>query len=149
MDVASLFIISFIAGFLGTVVMTAGQEIQIRITKRPISYTPAIAFFKIFRLDFDALGNRAKGVASYAVHFAYGTAWGFPLALLYLAGFTDFIPTLIAYFLIVWIQGLVIVPLLGIAGPPWTWGLKANLFEVFFKALYTTAGLIFFMILLN
>ena len=149
MSIISLFAVSFIAGFLGTVVMTVGQEIQIRITKRPISYTPAIAFFKVFRLDFDALGNRAKGVASYAVHFAYGTFWGFPLALFYLAGFIDFIPMLIVYFLIVWIQGFITISLLRIAGPPWTWGLKKNLIEFFFKALYTTASLSFFLILLN
>ena len=149
MSIISLFAVSFIAGFLGTVVMTVGQEIQIRITKRPISYTPALAFFKIFRLDFDALSSRAKGVASYAVHFVYGTVWGFPLAILYLTGFTDFIPTLIAYFLVVWIQGLITVWLLRIAGPPWTWGLRANLMEFFFKALYAPAGLRSFMILVN
>lgn len=149
MSLILLFGTSLAAGFLGTVVMTIGQEIQIRVTKRPISYTPAIAFFKIFRLDFDALSSRVKGVASYAVHFVYGTAWGFPLALLYLAGFTDFIPTLIVYFLIVWVQGLTVVWLLRIAGPPWKWGLKANLMEFFFKALYATAGLSFFMILMN
>ena len=149
MGVVTLFITSFVAGFLGTVVMTVGQEIQIRITKRPISYTPAIAFFKIFRLEFDALSSQAKGVASYAVHFVYGTVWGFPLAFFYLFGFTDFILTLIIYFLIVWVQGLITVWILRIAGPPWTWGLKANLMEFFFKALYATASLSFFVILLS
>jgi len=149
MGIVVLFIASFIAGFLGTVVMTVGQEIQIRITKRPISYTPAIAFFKIFRLDFDTLSSRVKGIASYAVHFVYGTVWGFPLALLYFFGFTEFIPILIVYFLIVWAQGLITVWALRIAGPPWTWGLKANLMEFFFKALYATASLSFFVILLS
>ena len=149
MGIVTLFVASFIAGFLGTIVMTVGQEIQIRITKRPISFTPAIAFFKLFRLDFDALSNRAKGVASYAVHFVYGTVWGFPLALLYLVGFTGFIPTLIVYFLIVWVQGFITVWLLRIAGPPWTWGFKANLTEFFFKALYAIATLSFFLILLS
>ena len=149
MNLVLLFGTSLVAGFLGTVVMTVGQEIQIRIAKRPISYTPALAFFKIFRLDFDALNSRAKGVASYAVHFVYGTVWGFPLAILYLVGFTDFISTLIVYFLIVWIQGFITVWLFRIAGPPWTWGLRANLMEFFFKALYATAGLSSFMILLE
>lgn len=147
MSIISLFLASFAAGFLGTIVMTIGQEIHIRITGRPVSYTPALAFFRLFRLDFNILSRRAKDVTNYAVHFFYGTVWGFPLAFLHLAQFTDFIQILAVYFLIVWIQGLVVVSTLGGASLPWTWGLKENLTKFFFNALYATASLSFFVML--
>ncbi|MAF59427.1 MAG: hypothetical protein QF858_01635 [Candidatus Pacebacteria bacterium] len=139
-----LLILSFVAAFFGTIVMTVGQEIEIRIKKRPISYTLAIAIFKILRLDFNKLNKGMKIVSSYIVHFAYGTALGFPLAFFEYFGFMDFYIVLIVYFLIVWIQGLIVVPLLGIAGSPWTWGLKPVLTEMVHKFVYSIATLIIF-----
>jgi|TARA_Y100000310_G_scaffold63585_1_gene59063 hypothetical protein len=144
MDLIVLLFISFAAAFLGTVVMTVGQEVEMRISRRPISYTPAIAVFKIFRLNFEQLSQWMKIAASYTVHFAYGTAWGFPLAFFYLFDFIEFTPVLVSYFLIIWIQGLVVVPLLGIAGPPWTWGFKAILTEMVHKAVLAVSTVLIF-----
>lgn len=144
MSIITLLILSFISAFFGTIVMTVGQEIEIRIKKRPISYTPAVALFKIFHLNFNKLNKWMKGLASYVVHFAYGTALGFPLAFFEYFGFMDFYTVLVLYFLIVWLQGLIIVPLLGIAGPPWTWGVNAILTEMLHKAVYALATLIVF-----
>jgi len=149
MEVIILFAFSFIAAFLGTVVMTVGQEIELRINKRPISYTPALAVFKILRLDFERLSEKAKIFTSYLVHFGYGTFFGFPLVLLYLFGVTGFWTVTISYFFIVWIQGLIVIPLLGVAPPPWTWGTKAILTEIVHKAIYALATTAVFFVLLS
>lgn len=148
MDITALFILSFIAAFGGTVLMTLSQEIEIRLNKRPISHTPAIAVFKILHLDFERLSERMKGVASYVVHFGYGTVWGFPLAILYLLNVVDFWPLLIIHYVIVLLQGWIVVPLLGIAGPPWTWGWKPVLTEAGHKVIYSVATTLIFLTLL-
>ena len=76
--------LAFIAGFLGTCVMTVGQEIDLRFfSKRPISFSPAIGFSRVMRIDFDSLNRSKQILLSYLVHLAYGTLWGFPLALCY------------------------------------------------------------------
>ena len=85
-----LLVPSLIAAFLGTLFMTLSQEIEIRINERPISHTPAMAAFKVLHLNFDSLGEREKNIASYVVHFVYGTLWGFPIALLFYIGITTF-----------------------------------------------------------
>ena len=148
MDLPALLITSFIAAFLGTLVMTVSQEIEIRINKRPISYTPALAVFKILHINFHILSQRAEIFWSYAVHFLYGTFWGFPLAFFYLYDFINFIPVVVTFFLIVLLQGWIVLPFLGIVGPPWTWGTKAILTEVFHKSVYALATVAFFLFLL-
>lgn len=140
MQIVILFALSFVAAFLGTVVMTVSQLVEIRITKRPSSHTPAIAAFKILRLNFGVLTEKQKAIATYIVHFSYGIFWGFPLALFYLFGVIGFWTVTISYFFIVWIQGLIIVSLLGVAPPPWSWGAKAILTEMTHKAVYAFAA---------
>ena len=137
-----LLLLSFAAAFFGTVAMTVSQEIEIRINKRPISYTPALAVFRILHLDFDRLSTRMKGVASYAVHFAYGTVWGFPLAFM---NFASIWLTILTFWIIVVIQGWIILPILGIAGPFWTWGLKAVITEMIHKFIYAVTTVLFFV----
>lgn len=145
MGVITILIFSFFAGFLGTIVMTFGQEIEIRINKRPISYSPAIAVFKILHLDFDALSLKTKVVLSYLVHFAYGTFWGFPLTVFYFLEITNFFIIVPIYFFIVLTQGWIVLPLLGIVGPPWAWGWKSVVTEMIHKVVFSVATtLIFF-----
>ena len=148
MDFFTLLILSFVAAFGGTLTMTLSQEIEMRINRRPVSFTPALAVFKILRLNFDVLSSRMKTFWSYTVHFVYGTFLGFPLALLYFFNVTNFVSVLVIYFLIIWIQGLIIIPLLGIAGPPWTWGVQPILTEIFHKTVYAFSTVIFFIFLM-
>lgn len=144
-----LFVFSFIAAFFGTVAMTVSQEIEIRLNRRPISYTPAIAVFNLLGLDFDRLEERLKGIASYAVHFAYGTVWGFPLVFFVIFDVTNAVLILVLYYIVILLQGWITLPLLGIAGPPWTWGLKPLLTEAFHKLIYSLATFYSFTLLLH
>ena len=148
MTFTGLLALSIGAGFVGTAAMTISQEVELRfISKRPISFSPAIALFKLLKLDFEKLSQRAKVFSSYAVHFTYGTTWGFPLALFYFFNYTGIIAVGISYLLIVLIQGWITVWLLGIAGPPWTWGGKAVLFEIIHKTVYTAFVMLSFILL--
>lgn len=149
MEIITLIILGLIASFAGTVVMTISQEIEIKIRKRPISYTPAIAVFNILRIDFEPVPIKMKGVLSYLVHFGYGTFWGFLPSLLYLFDVTKFSYLFITFFMVVWIQGLVVIPLLKIAGPPWTWGIKSIAIEIFHKFIYSFGTIYTFLFLVE
>ncbi|MCH7529750.1 hypothetical protein IIB50_01395 [Patescibacteria group bacterium] len=138
----------FLAALLGTIVMTVGQEIEMRMSGRSISHTPAIAVFKILKFNFNKLSKLEKGIASYTAHFAYGTAFGLVIAILYLIGFKSFSAIGVVYFLVVWIQGLIVVPFLGIVGPPWTWGSETLITEFVHKAIYAVATTAIFLSLL-
>ncbi len=149
MEIITLVFLGFASALLGTIAMTISQEIEIKIRKRPISHTPAIAAFKFFGLDFEQVPEHLKITFSYAVHFGYGTVWGFLPALLYFFNITDFSTQVSIFFLVIWIQGLVIIPLLKVAGPPWTWGTKALLIELFHKLIYSFGTIFAFLYLLE
>jgi len=125
LSIATITLITFVAGFLGTIVMTLGQLLEMKITGRSGSFSPAIAFSKIFGIDFGALTEKNKTVLNNVAHLLYGTLWAVPFTLLILAGFTDYLSMLLIYFLIVWVQGMIVAPLLDIAPPPWKWGVKS------------------------
>lgn len=144
MIILSVFTVSFFSALLGTMIMTAGHEIEMSISRRPISHTPAVAVFKILKLDFSKLNVQMKDIASYTVHFAYGTFWGFPLAIFYFLDFTAYLPVLIIYFLIILIQGFSIMYYLGIAKWPWTWERKQIVIEIIHKAAYSIATVTIF-----
>lgn len=142
--------LSLIAGFIGSFFMTISQEVDLRvINKRPVSFSPALAFFKIIRLDFEKLAPQSKVFASYAIHFVYGTVWGFPLALFYFFWDLDAVLVGAIYFLIVLSQGWIVLGVLGIAGPPWTWGYRVVLSDIAHKVVYTIFVSISFMLLLS
>ena len=149
MPLVELLITSIVAGFIGTVFMTMSQEIELRyINKRPISFSPALAVFKIFRFNFEELSYKARVVITYLVHFCYGTFWGFPLALFYFYGYTEPFFLNIVYYAIILLQGWVILLILNIAGPPWTWGTRAVIFEPIDKLMYVLYASGSFMLLL-
>ncbi|HEC30669.1 MAG TPA: hypothetical protein ENI66_01490 [Candidatus Yonathbacteria bacterium] len=124
-SIATIVFITLTAGFLGTIVMTLGQVFEMRITGRSISFSPAIGFSKVFGINFDVLTERNKTTLNYIAHFLYGTVWAIPFTLLLLAGFTNYLSMLLMYFIVVWAQGMVVLPLFGATPPPWKWGIKS------------------------
>lgn len=124
---------ALLAGFVGTLVMTLAQWVEMIATKRTSSTTPAQAFCKIFKIDFEKLSEKAKTRLTYAIHFLYGTVWGLLLVALSLLNIENMMTVLLIYFLVIWLQGLVVYKAFDIAPWFWTWGLAANFKEVFFK----------------
>lgn len=144
-----LLLVSFAAGFLGTVIMTVVQLLEIELTKRPSSYVPALAFAKVFRFDLEKLSEISKDILNYAAHFAFGTFWGFPLAFFIFLGFVNFIPVLILYFLIVWTQGWVVLWALRFAPPIWRWKTRSIFVDGFHHFIYALSTVLFFLFILS
>lgn len=136
MDFITLLGLSFLAAFGGTTILTIGQEIEVLINKRPVSFVPAIAVFKILHFDFERLNVSSKVFVNYIAHFSYGTFWGFPLVLLYFYNFTNFFQTVFVFYFIVLIQGWIIMWILGVARPPWMWSRREILGEILHKMVY-------------
>ena len=144
MFIISVFVVSFFSALLGTLVMTAGQEIEMSITGRPVSHTPAKAAFKILKLNYSKLDAQMKDIASYVVHFVYGAFWGFPLAIFYFLDFTKYLPVLFVYLVIIFAQGFITIKYLNIADWPWKWNKKWIITEVVHKVVYSIATVTIF-----
>jgi len=144
-----LIFLTLAAGLAGTIVMTIGQYIEIAISKRAPSHTPAIAAAKVLRIDFENFSEKHKNWFSNFVHYTYGTVWAWPVPALMM--FTE-LPTLmltLVYFLIVWVQGFVVLKILGIAPWIWTWEKKWIFLEILFKGIYAVSVVLIFFFLLS
>jgi len=143
-----LLLLGFLAGFLGTVVMTLVQLLEIFLTGRKTSFTPVLGLAKILRFDINRLSDKSKNILNYAVHFAYGTFWGFPLALVIFLGSPPYLSVLLVYFVIVWVQSFFVLPILSLAPPVWKWRTKSILTDGFFHFVYALSTTFFFRYLL-
>lgn len=132
----AIIITTAIAGLVGTIVMTIGQYIEIAISKRPTSYTPALAVAKIFGIDFESFSEKNKNRFNNLVHYSYGIVWAWPVPVLAFLTALTFWPLTLIYFLIVWVQGFVVLKMLGIAPWIWTWEKKWIFLEMLFKGVY-------------
>ena len=143
----TIILTAFVAGFLGTVCMTISQLIEIRITKRAASFTPAIIISRIFRIPFAALPEQAKMRLNWAVHVGYGTLLGLTVPILLLIGVKKPMLLYLATFAFVWGQGLVVVPILGGHPPPWRWGPKWIFIDAFHHAVLAIGSVLFYLLL--
>src|SRR3954470_10035900 len=73
------------AGAIGTAAMTESSTIEMKLRGREGSTAPADAAMKVLGIE-GFCDDAAKSRFSTAVHWAYGTAWGVPRALLDAAG---------------------------------------------------------------
>jgi len=105
--------IGIAAGAVGTLVMTIGQTIEMAITDRPPSATPAKAVEKLTRIELATAADEQR--ASTPIHWAYGTMLGALLAGL------DRIPGPARtglFFASAWGGGAMLLNALGLAQPP-------------------------------
>ncbi|MFW5813779.1 MAG: hypothetical protein ACOCXC_05555, partial [Fibrobacterota bacterium] len=106
-------------GLAATAVMTLAQQIEMKITGRSGSDTPARAGATVLGVTPDS--EEKKGRFNYMVHFFYGTVWGVAQGVLSLFGFTRTVAALF-HFISMWVTGMIILPLLKASSPPWKWG---------------------------
>ena len=126
-----------LAGAVGTAAMTLAQALV--PTRTAESDAPARVGRKLLRA---ATGKRVprkhRGKLNQGMHWAYGTSWGLPYALL--AGQFPKPPNTIAggvtLGLGVWAVSLVELPALGVAPTPWEQSPKALLTDAGFHAVY-------------
>jgi len=130
-DLIQIVAISLVAGFIGTVIMTLSQIIEMRIRNRKASFTPAIGASKMFGINFKKLSQKNKIRLNNAVHWGYGTIWGLFMVLFYLTGLNNLVYMILSYFVIMWGHGLILLPILKVASPPWKWKKSEILLDAF------------------
>jgi hypothetical protein len=129
-----------IAGFAGTIAITASQLIEMRITKRKASQAPAKAVTKTLHIEATP-GNKEE--FSNEVHWVYGTSWGVMRGLLSMAGITGFAATSL-HLASIWGTAVTIQPKLDIAPPLAEWEPKDIAIDILHHAVYAIfTGLVF------
>lgn len=124
------------AGFAGTVAMTASSTLEMKLTDREGSDTPAQAAEAV--LDIQPNDDEAQARFSNLVHWGYGTGWGGVQGLLASAGLSG--PVAAAtHFGLVWGSEQVILPALNVSAPVFKFGGKAVATDVLHHAVYAVA----------
>jgi len=124
------------AGVAGTAVMTVSSTLEMKLSGRPASQTPAEAAEKV--LGVEPVDEEAKGRFSNLVHWGYGTAWGGVRGLLAGVGLSGPKATA-AHLALVWGGEQVILPALDVAEPVYKYGGKATATDLLHHVVYATA----------
>ncbi len=141
----SSLLFGLLSGFVGTVAMTVGQYLEMWfITHRTASFTPAIIVSNILKIDFTRLSERAKAVLNNAAHFGYGTFLGILLPLLSTA-FENLLALFAVYAGLVWIQGLIVVPLFTDIEPFWKWERRWIVIDFIHHLVLASASFVFYI----
>jgi hypothetical protein len=130
--------IGLVAGFVGTVAMTAAQTVEMRLRGREPSTTPAKAAEKVLRIHPD--DAKAEAVLNNGVHVAYGTGWGVCRALLDTAVGLRGWPATALHFVAIQGSAFVMLPGLKVAPPVREWGAQAIAVDVGHHVVYAIAA---------
>jgi hypothetical protein len=126
-----------VAGAIGTAAMTVSSTLEQKAREREASTAPADAAMKVLGIE-SFCDDGAKSRFSNAVHWAYGTAWGVPRALLDRAGLSPAAATA-AHGGALWGSEQVMLPALGVAPPLWEWGAGEVAIDAGHHLVYTVA----------
>jgi hypothetical protein len=127
-----------VAGAIGTAAMTASSTLESKLRGREPSTAPADAAMKVLGIE-GFCDDGAKSRFSNAVHWAYGTSWGVPRALLDAAGLGAAAATA-AHGGALWGSEQVMLPALGVAPPLWEWGAVEVAVDALHHLVYTVAA---------
>lgn len=111
-----------IAGLAGTAAITIAQMIEMKISGRKPSDTPAKAVNKV--LNVEATDEQHKEEFVNEVHWTYGTLWGLARSVLDLAGVKG-LPATATHYGAVWGTEMVMLPSINVAEPVTKWSGKA------------------------
>ena len=124
-----------VAGAVGTAAMTVSSTIEQKRREREASTAPADAAMKVLGIE-SFCDDAAKSRFSNVVHWAYGTAWGVPRALLDAAGLSPAAATA-AHGGALWGSEQVMLPALGVAPPLWEGGATEVAIDAGHHLVYT------------
>ena len=127
-----------VAGAIGTAAMTVSSTLEMRLRGREPSTAPADAAMKLLGIE-GFCDDGAKSRFSNAVHWAYGTSWGVPRALLDAAGLGTAAATA-AHGGALWGSEQVMLPALGVAPPLWEWGAVQIAVDALHHLVYAVAA---------
>jgi len=140
-DIGTSIGVGLIAGFAGTFAITVSQRIEMEITGRKPSDTPANAVREV--LDVKPVSESKSQQVSQEVHWAYGTSLGLVRSTLSLAGLRGLAATAIHFFTL-WGGKSIMLPSLRVAKPLTEQRPKSIAIDIGHHLIYAaTAGLVF------
>ncbi len=133
--------VGLMAGLAGTVAMTVSQMIDMKITGRKPSDTPANAVREVF--DIKPVTESKSKEVSNEIHWVYGTSLGLVRGALSLTGLKGLIGSAL-HFVTIWGGELLMLPALRVAPPVTKEKPKDIATDAFYHIVYAaTAGLVF------
>jgi hypothetical protein len=129
--------IGMIAGLVGTLAMSAGQQLELRLRKRKPSPAPARVVETIFEVQ--AKNQLSEVRLATAAHLAYGTAWGAFRGVLDQAGLRG-APATLAHATALQGAAMWMMPALKVAPPVREWGAQEVVIEGVHHLVYATAS---------
>jgi hypothetical protein len=135
-DVAADFGKGLFAGAVGTAAMTVSSTLEMKLSGRPASQTPAQAAEAV--LQVEPKDEESEARFSNLVHWGYGTGWGAVRGLLASAGLSDPAATA-AHLGLVWGAEQVVLPTLDVSAPVFKYGGKATATDLLHHVVYATA----------
>lgn len=141
-DVAANFGKGLFAGAAGTAAMTVSSTLEMKISGRGASETPARAAEEVLGVQPEDEGTEAR--FSNLVHWGYGTGWGGVRGLLDSARLSGPAAT-VAHLALVWGSEQVVLPALNVSAPVFKYGGKATATDLLHHTVYAAAtGLAYF-----
>ena len=135
-DIAADFGKGLFAGVAGTAAMTVSSTLEMKLSGRPASQTPAEAAEKVLQVEPENEDTEAR--FSNLVHWGYGTGWGGVRGLLASTGIPGPVATL-AHLGLVWGSEQVVLPALDVSAPVFKYGGKATATDLLHHTVYATA----------
>lgn len=126
---------AFSAGVAGTAAMTLSQKVEMALTGRSPSTSPAEAACIV--LGIQTRSEAQEHRLATEAHWAYGAGWG--LGHLLTSRLPQPARTLL-YFGAVWGSGAALLAATGVAPPPTKWKPKSLITDLLHHAIYTVAG---------
>jgi hypothetical protein len=124
------------AGVAGTAVMPVSSTLEMKLSGRGASQTPAEAAEKVLKVEPEDEGAEAQ--FSNLVHWGYGTGWGAVRGLLASAGLSGPVATA-AHLGLVWGAEQIVLPALDVSAPVFKYGSKATATDLLHHVVYATA----------
>lgn len=133
--------VGLLAGFAGTIAMTVCQRMDMKITGRKGSPTPAKAVREA--LNIKPVSESKSKQLSREVHWVYGTSWGLMRGLIHSFGLRGLVASS-THFAAVWITELVMLPSLRVAPPITKESPETVAKDAFYHGVYALGtGLVF------
>jgi hypothetical protein len=135
-DVAANFGKGLFAGAAGTAAMTVSSTLEMKLSGRAASQTPAQAAEAV--LNVEPKDDDSEARFSNLVHWGYGTGWGGVRGLLASTGLPGPLATA-AHLGLVWGAEQVVLPALDVSAPVFKYGGKATATDLLHHVVYATA----------
>lgn len=130
-----------LAGLAGTAAVTVSQAIEMELTGREPSTTPAEAVEKV--LGIRAIDGEHKTQLAQLVHWGYGTSWGLFRSFLDLIGVRGPAANKV-HWIAIWATATAMLPGLEVAPPAWEWPTKMHVVEGIHHLVYADmAGMMY------